>query len=47
MALPRYRLHPLAGEFSGFYSVRVGRLERVIFRFEDGNAYNVKLIDYH
>ena len=47
MALPRYRLHPLTGDLSGFYSVRVGRLDRVIFRFEEGNAYDVQLVDYH
>lgn len=47
MALPRYRLHPLTGDRAGFYSVRVGRLERVIFRFEEGNAYDVQLVDYH
>lgn len=47
MALPRYRLHPLAGSLSGFYSVRLGRMERVIFRFEDGNAYDVQLVDNH
>jgi len=47
MALPRYRLHPLTGDLAGFYSVRVGRLERVIFRFEEGNAYDVQLVDYH
>ena len=47
MAMPRYRLHPLTGDLAGFYSVRVGRLERVIFRFEEGNAYDVQLVDYH
>jgi len=47
MALPRYRLHPLTGDLAGFYSVRMGRLERVIFRFEEGNAYDVQLVDYH
>lgn len=47
MALPRYRLHPLTADLSGFYSVRVGRLERVIFRFEDASAYDVRLVDYH
>ena len=47
MALPRYRLHALSGNLSGFHSVRVGRLQRVIFRFEDGGAYGVRLVDYH
>ena len=47
IALPRYRLHPLAGDRAGFHSIRVGRLERLVFRFEDGHAYDVRLVDYH
>jgi len=47
MALPRYRLHPLAGDLAGFHSIRVGRLERLVFRFRDGDAYDVRLVDYH
>ena len=47
MALPRYRLHPLTADLSGFHSIRLGRLESVIFRFEDANAYDVRLVDYH
>ncbi len=47
LALPRYRLHPLTADHAGFYSIRVGRMDRLIFRFVDSNAHNVRLIDYH
>ena len=45
--LPAYRLHPLKGEMAGFWSVRVSRNWRIIFRFEEGDVYDVNLVDYH
>jgi toxin HigB-1 len=45
--LPGYHLHPLKGELKGFWSVTVRANWRVIFRFEDGDAEAVELIDYH
>ena len=45
--LPGYRLHALRGELRGFWSVTVRANWRIIFRFEDGNAYDIELIDYH
>ena len=47
LAIPRYRLHPLKGEFKGYWSVTVKANWRIIFRFEEGYAYGVELIDYH
>lgn len=47
MNLPGYVLHPLTGDLKGFWSVRVSGNWRVIFRFEDGHAYDVDLTDYH
>lgn len=47
MGLPGYRLHPLKGELDGFWSVTVSGNWRIIFRFENGSAYDVDLIDYH
>ncbi len=44
---PRYRLHPLKGNMQGFWSVRVSANWRIVFRFEDGDACDVDLIDYH
>ena len=47
MNLPGFRLHPLRGDLAGFWSVTVRANWRVIFRFEDGNAFDVGLIDHH
>jgi proteic killer suppression protein len=47
MGLPGYRLHPLKGKLDGFWSVTVSGNWRIIFRFENGSAYDVYLIDYH
>lgn len=47
MNLPGLKLHRLKGDLSGFYAVGVSGNWRVIFRFEDGQAYEVDLIDYH
>ena len=45
--LPSLRLHPLKGELKGFWSVTVRANWRIIFRFVDGAALDVELIDYH
>ena len=47
MALPGLDLHPLKGERAGHWAVKVSANWRVIFRFEDGDAVNVDLVDYH
>ena len=47
MQLPGYRLHPLTGDRRGQWSVRVSGNWRIVFRFEDGEAVNVTLVDYH
>lgn len=47
MDLPGFKLHPLKGDRKGFYGVTVRANWRVIFRFEEGNACDVELIDYH
>jgi len=44
---PGYALHPLRGDLSGYWAVRVSGNWRVIFRFEDGHAFDVDLVDYH
>jgi proteic killer suppression protein len=45
--LPGYRLHPLKGELRGFWSVTVRANWRIIFRFEEEDAFDVELMDYH
>ena len=42
-----FRLHQLKGDLKGFWSLTVRANWRVIFRFEDGNASDVDLVDYH
>jgi toxin HigB-1 len=40
-------IHLLGPTSAGFWSVAVSGNWRVVFRFEDGNASDVDLIDYH
>ncbi len=47
MDLPGFRLHRLKGDRKGFWSVTVRANWRVTFRFENGEAYDVDLVDYH
>ncbi len=47
MAFPGSGLHRLRGDLDGFWSVKVSGNWRVIFRFENGNAYDVDYLDYH
>lgn len=45
--LPGYRLHPLRGDLRGLWSISISGNWRIIFRFEDGDAHDVDLVDYH
>ena len=45
--LPGYRLHPLRGDRRGSWSVSITGNWRITFRFEDGDVYDVDLVDYH
>ena len=47
MDIPGYRLHRLTGDRRDQWSVRVSGNWRIIFRFVDGVAADVDLIDYH
>lgn len=47
MIPPSNRLEKLKGNLKDFYSIRVNDQWRLIFKWENGNAYNVELIDYH
>jgi proteic killer suppression protein len=44
---PGNRLEQLKGKLAGFWSIRINQQWRVIFRWEDGSKYEVKIIDYH
>jgi toxin HigB-1 len=47
MNLPGFRLHPLKGEWRGFWAVTVHANWRVIFRFVGPHASDVNYLDYH
>jgi toxin HigB-1 len=47
MDIPGLKFHQLKGDLAGFYAVSVSGNWRVIFRFEDGQAAEVDLIDSH
>lgn len=44
---PGNRLEPLKGDLKGHWSIRINNQWRVIFRFEQGNAHDVDILDYH
>ncbi len=45
--LPGYRLHPLKGDRKGSWGISISGNWRITFRFEDGDVYDVDLVDYH
>jgi proteic killer suppression protein len=42
-----FHLHPLKGDMKGLWSVTVRANWRIVFRFTDGDADAVDLLDYH
>lgn len=44
---PGNRLEKLSGDLKGFYSIRINDQWRIIFKFENGGAENVRIEDYH
>ena len=44
---PGNRLELLRGDLAGFHSIRVNDQWRLIFRWANGQAEDVQLIDYH
>ncbi len=46
-AIPGNRLEKLRGDRKGQYSVRINDQWRVCFRWDAGDAYEVKIVDYH
>ena len=44
---PGNRLEALKGDRAGQWSVRINDQWRVCFRFKDGDAFNVEIVDYH
>lgn len=44
---PSMRLHQLAGDLAGWWSVSINAKFRVIFIWENGHACKVQIVDYH
>lgn len=43
---PGNRLEALKGDHAGFFSVRVNDEYRIVFRFDHGDARDVRIVDY-
>ena len=44
---PSNRLEKLKGNLKDFYSIRINNQWRIIFKWNNGNAEQVEIIDYH
>lgn len=44
---PGNRLEALKGDSKGQYSIRIDSQWRICFEWEDGNTYDVEIVDYH
>lgn len=47
MIPPANRLEKLKGDRKNQYSIRINDQYRICFQWEDSNAYEVEIIDYH
>lgn len=47
MSPPNNRLELLKGDLKGFYSIRINDQYRIIFKWQNGNAHEVRVKDYH
>jgi proteic killer suppression protein len=44
---PGNRLEALKGDYAGFFSIRVNDQYRIVFQFENGDARQAQIVDYH
>ena len=44
---PANNLEMLKGDRVGYYSIRINRQWRICFKWQDSNAYEVEIVDYH
>ncbi|MBK7131131.1 MAG: type II toxin-antitoxin system RelE/ParE family toxin [Crocinitomicaceae bacterium] len=47
MIPPSNRLEKLKGNLKEFYSIRINNQWRIIFKWNNGNAFEVEIVDYH
>jgi len=46
-AYQNWNIHRLSGDLKPFWSIKVNKNYRIIFRFDGQNAYDLDYIDYH
>ena len=46
-APPANRLEALKGKWKGLHSIRINDQFRIVFRWSEGNASDVSIVDYH
>lgn len=44
---PSNRLEALTGNLKGFWSIRINQQWRIVFRWNNGDAFDVEITDYH
>lgn len=44
---PGNRLEALKGDLAGYHSIRINDQWRIVFRWKDGAAHEVRIVDYH
>ncbi|TGK42246.1 type II toxin-antitoxin system RelE/ParE family toxin [Leptospira andrefontaineae] len=44
---PANHLERLSGDRAGQYSIRINNQWRICFKWKDGNAFDVEIVDYH
>ena len=44
---PSNRLEKLKGNLKDYYSIRINDQWRIIFKWNNGNAFEVEIVDYH
>ncbi|SKB55770.1 type II toxin-antitoxin system RelE/ParE family toxin [Dyadobacter psychrophilus] len=44
---PSNRLEKLSGKMKDFYSIRINDQWRIVFLWQEGNASEVSVVDYH
>jgi len=44
---PGNQLKKLSGDRNGQHSIRINKQWRICFRWQEGDAYDVEIVDYH
>ena len=44
---PANRMEKLTGDLKGHYSIRINDQWRIVFKWSEGHAFQVQIVDYH